>query len=283
MKINIKEVEIENGIVYHNGDKVDIYNRPLHEIFNPIDKVGGVLCKIDNYDKLPTKKYLDLVMMSKIYSKLYKCDIIEDGSYVDVAKDNFFCTGFNSITMLLGVDRNFVNPYKLEFDSSKLNKEEDGSYTLEGNVCVERNSRTSNYFRDVLIASNIEENMLIIYDECDHIEKLTDKFDNIDSYKFQREDGDDNTYEYIEKIGFEGLNNKYITELLVGEIVDTDKYLTNNLIEGKFSYDNPYLEVVQMYSTVVKKPELLFNELMSEHHSDEDVQYGLLNLGFNII
>lgn len=283
MKIDIKEVELKNGMVYHNGDKVDIYNKSLHEIFKPGNKFNRVLCKIEDYNKATTKKHLDCIMMSKVFSNLFKCNIVEDVSYSNEANDAFIPTGFDALLMLFSIEREMIDPYKLDFDSTKLNKESDGSYTFEGEIFIERNNRTSNYFRDVLITSNSSGNTLITHIDCEHIDKLADSYDNVSSHKVVNNDPEMSIYEYIEELGFEDLNNKYLKSLFSDKEIDLSKYLKCNKTESKFSFDNPYLEVVQMYAKEIKKPKLLFDELIDEYHSIEDVRFGLLNLGFNLI
>ena len=90
--------------------------------------------------------------------------------------------------------------------------------------------------------------------------------------------------------GYLGAINGYLTQLLKNDknndtdLVSTINAIlsTGNKIENKNFYNDLYLEVIEALAIKLKKPEILFNELIKSEDI-EDLQHGLIKLGFNLI
>lgn len=181
----------------------------------------------------------------------------------------------------------------MKYDIGNLKLEEDGSYTLNGIVCIEPNNRTSNYFRDFLMLYNSDKNVLSIgygknpvmeqFGEHHHLELDMDTptYDT----RFATDILDDFVCEFT---GYMGAINAYMIYLLLGRLDETitthikDVLCQKDMTVGKHSYNNHILELVECKAIKLKQPRLLFESLI-ECQDIADLQYGLTRLGFNII
>ena len=300
-KIKISQITYNDNIIYHNFEEVDINSKPLIDIFDfENEDLYYIQLKIEDYDKRPDSHRLRKLMTIKTMSSLLNLNIIEDVTLRNEAKDNFYVTLNDTLVNILEIDVEGYNSYNLDFDETKLKLNESGQYTFSNNVCIESNNRTTYYFRDFLLLFNTDKNILMINDNVPYIKDLINEFQshkyiNIIKYydnSFSDEElATDELSNYVyDDSGYLGAINGYLTQLLKNDN-DNDKDListinailsTGNKIKNKNFYNDLYLEVIEALAIKLKKPEILFNELIKSEDI-EDLQHGLIKLGFNLI
>jgi hypothetical protein len=290
--MKITDIEFKDSKAYYND--VELTDEILDNYYKHVDyedeKIGKVLLKIYNYGKLPNRNDLSLYMTAKSLASLLRCNIIEDRTLPAESFDQYFVGQHDAIRNMFNVNIEYVNPYDMDFDSTKLVKGENGSYSFNGVTCIEPNNKTTYFFRDFLILFNSEVNILYLsaggYDE-DTLDKL------FQSHQFEVVEwgGNDNAEDVLvelshPKYGFSQLSNQYLVYLLDESFVNQDKILdilsTKDINLGRYSDENKYLNLVELKAVKTKQPRLLFNELMSLNNP-ADIQHGLLRLGFNLI
>lgn len=292
-KIKISELEFKDNKTFHNGIEVDLstdYANDLIDFEN--DNLYYVQLKKEEYDHLANVNDLNQMMWVKIISSLLRADVIEDVTNIHECKDYFFFDNHDTIREMIGLKIEHYNPYKLKYDTDNLKLEEDGSYTLNGIVCIEPNHRTSNYFRDFLMLYNSDKNVLSIgYGDNPVMEQFGEhqhlQLDYENRYNDQL--AIDELDKFIcEFTGYMGAINAYMIYLLLGRIDENitthikDVLCQENMIVGKHSYNNHILELIECKAIKLKQPRLLFENLI-ECQDIADLQYGLTRLGFNII
>jgi len=300
-KIKISEITYNDGILYHNSEKVDINSKPLIDIFDfENEDLYYVQLKIEDYDKKPDSLRLRKLMTIKTVASLLNLNIIEDITLRNEAKDSFYVTLNDTLVDILEIDVEGYDSYSLDFDTDKLTLNKSGQYTFNNNVCIESNNRTTNYFRDFLLLFNTDKNILMIDDNISYMYNLINDFQshkcmNIikqrDSSFSDEELATDELSNYVyDDSGYLGAINGYLTQLLKNDknndtdLVSTVNAIlsTGNKIENKNFYNDLYLEVIEALAIKLKKPEILFNELIKSEDI-EDLQHGLIKLGFNLI
>ena len=300
-KIKISEITYNDGILYHNSEKVDINSKPLIDIFDfENEDLYYVQLKIEDYDKKPDSLRLRKLMTIKTVASLLNLNIIEDITLRNEAKDSFYVTLNDTLVDILEIDVEGYDSYSLDFDTDKLTLNKSGQYTFNNNVCIESNNRTTNYFRDFLLLFNTDKNILMIDDNISYMYNLINDFQshkcmNIikqrDSSFSDEELATDELSDYVyDDSGYLGAINGYLTQLLKNDknndtdLVSTVNAIlsTGNKIENKNFYNDLYLEVIEALAIKLKKPEILFNELIKSEDI-EDLQHGLIKLGFNLI
>lgn len=296
MKIKISEVTHENGKLYHNNEEVDILSEPLFKLFDFEDeKLKYIQLKVNNYDSVPNENLLYKYAMIKSLSTLLELDIIEDMTLIAESADAFYVTVAEGIRDLVGLKVGYYNPYKMDFDHTKLTKEENGSYTFNGIECIEPNNRTSNFFRDFLMLYNSENNVIILEeDSVPHISDLKSQFNSHIFIKIKTLDTESEAYDVLEKCfedypegGMIGAVNTYMVTKLFNESNDVAQDVNTimgqpDMTQGVHHYDNLYLDVIEAKAKKQKEPILLFKELMKTDNV-KDKQRGLLRLGFSLI
>jgi hypothetical protein len=300
-KIKISEITYRDGILYHNSEKVDINSKPLIDIFDfENEDLYYVQLKIEDYNKKPDSLRLRKLMTIKTVASLLNLNIIEDITLRNEAKDSFYVTLNDTLVDILEIDVEGYDSYSLDFDTDKLTLNKSGQYTFNNNVCIESNNRTTNYFRDFLLLFNTDKNILMIDDNISYMYNLINDFQshkcmNIikqrDSSFSDEELAADELSNYVyDDSGYLGAINGYLTQLLKNDknndtdLVSTINAIlsTGNKIENKNFYNDLYLEVIEALAIKLKKPEILFNELIKSEDI-EDLQHGLIKLGFNLI
>jgi len=300
-KIKISEIAYKDGIVYHNSEKVDINSKPLIDIFDfENEDLYYIQLKIEDYNKKPDSLRLRKLMTVKTVASLLNLNIIEDITLRNEARDSFYVTLNDTLINILEIDVEGYDSYSLDFDTDKLTSNEKGQYTFNNNVCIESNNRTTHYFRDFLLLFNTDKNILMIDDNIHYMNNLMNDFEshkcmNIikqrDSSFSDEELATDELSNYVyDDSGYLGAINGYLTQLLKNDknndtdLVSTINAIlsTGNKIENKNFYNDLYLEVIEALAIKLKKPEILFNELIKSEDI-EDLQHGLIKLGFNLI
>jgi hypothetical protein len=300
-KIKISEITYNNGVIYHNSEKVDINSKPLIDIFDfENEDLYYIQLKIEDYDKKPDSLRLRKLMTIKTVASLLNLNVIEDVTLRNEARDSFYVTLNDTLVNILEIDVEGYDSYSLDFDTDKLTLNQIGQYTFSDNVCIESNNRTTHYFRDFLLLFNTDKNILMIDDNVSHMNDLINDFQshkcmNIikqrDSSFSDEELATDELSNYVyDDSGYLGAINGYLTQLLKNDknndtdLVSTVNAIlsTGNKIENKNFYNDLYLEVIEALAIKLKKPEILFNELIKSEDI-EDLQHGLIKLGFNLI
>ena len=300
-KIKISEITYKDGIVYHNSEKVDINSKPLIDIFDfENEDLYYIQLKIEDYFKKPDSLKLRKLMTIKTIASLLNLNIIEDVTLRNEAKDSFYVTLNDTLINILEIDIEGYDSYSLDFDTDKLTLNQIGQYTFNNNVCIESNNRTTHYFRDFLLLFNTDKNILMIDDNIPYMNNLISDFEshkcmNIikqhESSFSDEELATDELSNYVyDDSGYLGAINGYLTQLLKNDknndtdLVSTINAIlsTGNKIENKNFYSDLYLEVIEALAIKLKKPEILFNELIKSEDI-EDLQHGLIKLGFNLI
>jgi len=300
-KIKISEIAYKDGIVYHNSEKVDINSKPLIDIFDfENEDLYYIQLKIEDYFKKPDSLRLRKLMTVKTVASLLNLNIIEDVTLRNEARDSFYVILNDTLVDILEIDVEGYDSYSLDFDTDKLTLNKSGQYTFNNNVCIESNNRTTNYFRDFLLLFNTDKNILMIDDNISYMYNLINDFQshkcmNIikqrDSSFSDEELATDELSNYVyDDSGYLGAINGYLTQLLKNDknndtdLVSTVNAIlsTGNKIENKNFYNDLYLEVIEALAIKLKKPEILFNELIKSEDI-EDLQHGLIKLGFNLI
>jgi hypothetical protein len=300
-KIKISEITYNDGVIYHNSEKVDINSKPLIDIFDfENEDLYYIQLKIVNYDKKPDSLRLRKLMTIKTVASLLNLNIIEDITLRNEARDSFYVTLNDTLIDILEIDVEGYDSYSLDFDTDKLTLNQIGQYTFNNNVCIESNNRTTHYFRDFLLLFNTDKNILMINDNVSHMKDLINEFQ---SHKYiniikeheccfsDEELATDELSNYVyDDSGYLGAINGYLTQLLKNDndndvdLISTINAIlsTGNKIENKNFYNDLYLEVIEALAIKLKKPEILFNELIKSEDI-EDLQHGLIKLGFNLI
>jgi len=300
-KIKISEITYNDGILYHNSEKVDINSKPLIDIFDfENEDLYYVQLKIEDYDKKPDSLRLRKLMTIKTVASLLNLNIIEDITLRNEAKDSFYVTLNDTLVDILEINVEGYDSYSLDFDTDKLTLNQIGQYTFNNNVCIESNNRTTHYFRDFLLLFNTDKNILMINDNVSYMKDLINEFQShkciniikqYDYYFSDEELATDELSNYVyDDSGYLGAINGYLTQLLKNDknndtdLVSTVNAIlsTGNKIENKNFYNDLYLEVIEALAIKLKKPEILFNELIKSEDI-EDLQHGLIKLGFNLI
>lgn len=300
-KIKISEITYNDGVIYHNSEKVDINSKPLIDIFDfENEDLYYIQLKNENYDKKPDSLRLRKLMTIKTVASLLNLNIIEDITLRNEAKDSFYVTLNDTLIDILEIDVEGYDSYSLDFDTDKLKLNENGEYTFNNNVCIESNNRTTNYFRDLLLLFNTDKNILMVNDNISYINDLMDNFQshkcinvikyNDDSFSDEEFATDELSNYIYDDSGYLGAINSYLTQLLKNDndsdidLISTINAIlsTGNKIENKNFYNDLYLEVIEALAIKLKKPEILFNELIKSEDI-EDLQHGLTKLGFNLI
>ena len=262
-KIKISEITYNNGVIYHNSEKVDINSKPLIDIFDfENEDLYYIQLKIEDYDKKPDSLRLRKLMTIKTVASLLNLNVIEDVTLRNEARDSFYVTLNDTLVNILEIDVEGYDSYSLDFDTDK--------------------------------------NILMIDDNVSHMNDLINDFQshkcmNIikqrDSSFSDEELATDELSNYIyDDSGYLGAINGYLTQLLKNDknndtdLVSTVNAIlsTGNKIENKNFYNDLYLEVIEALAIKLKKPEILFNELIKSEDI-EDLQHGLIKLGFNLI
>jgi len=300
-KIKISEITYNNGVIYHNFEEVDINSKPLIDIFDfENEDLYYIQLKIEDYFKKPDSLRLRKLMTIKTIASLLNLNVIEDVTLRNEARDSFYVTLNDTLIDILEIDVEGYDSYSLDFDTDKLTLNQIGQYTFNNNVCIESNNRTTNYFRDFLLLFNTDKNILMINDNVSYMNNLINDFQshkcmNIikqrDSSFSDEELATDELSNYVyDDSGYLGAINGYLTQLLKNDndndtdLVSTINAIlsTGNKIENKNFYNDLYLEVIEALAIKLKKPEILFNELIKSEDI-EDLQHGLIKLGFNLI
>jgi len=300
-KIKISEITYNNGVIYHNFEEVDINSKPLIDIFDfENEDLYYIQLKIEDYFKKPDSLRLRKLMTIKTIASLLNLNVIEDVTLRNEARDSFYVTLNDTLVDILEIDVEGYDSYSLDFDTDKLTLNQIGQYTFNNNVCIESNNRTTNYFRDFLLLFNTDKNILMINDNVSYMNNLINDFQshkcmNIikqrDSSFSDEELATDELSNYVyDDSGYLGAINGYLTQLLKNDndndtdLVSTINAIlsTGNKIENKNFYNDLYLEVIEALAIKLKKPEILFNELIKSEDI-EDLQHGLIKLGFNLI
>lgn len=295
MKYKISEVDFLDGTPYHQGVEINLegddYMVDLFDFEN--ENLYYINLKIQDYDKLPTVKHLNKLLWVKIIASLLNLEVIEDSTIRDESKDLYFVEMMRSLRLLMDLDVKTYNPYLMDFDKSKLKKEDNGSYTLNSQVCIESNNRTTYYFRDVLMLQNKEKNVLM----ADYPEDFTINIDNpLNEYQYIKlepvsSDENELAYDKLDEFicpdsGYTGSIRDYMTFLLSDssmKYISTVNAILNedDSTMGMFTYNNPILELVEAKAVKLKKPSLLFKELINSEDIS-DIQYGLKRLGYTL-
>ena len=300
-KIKISEITYKDGILYHNSEKVDINSKPLIDIFDfENEDLYYVQLKIEDYDKKPNSLRLRKLMTIKTMASLLNLTVVEDVTLRNEARDSFYVTLNDTLVDILEIDVEGYDSYSLDFDTDKLTLNKNGQYTFSNNVCIESNNRTTHYFRDFLLLFNTDKNILMIDDNISYMYNLINDFQShkcmniikqCDSSFSDEELATDELSNYLyDDSGYLGAINGYLTQLLKNDknndtdLVSTINAIlsTGNKIENKNFYNDLYLEVIEALAIKLKKPEILFNELIKSEDI-EDLQHGLIKLGFNLI
>lgn len=300
-KIKISEIAYKDGIVYHNSEEVDINSKPLIDIFDfENEDLYYIQLKIEDYFKKPDSLRLRKLMTIKTVASLLNLNIIEDVTLRNEARDSFYVTLNDTLVDILEIDVEGYDSYSLDFDTDKLTLNKNGQYTFNDNVCIESNNRTTHYFRDFLLLFNTDKNILMINDNVSHMNDLINEFQShkcinvIKQYEYSFSDeklATDELSNYVyDDSGYLGAINSYLTQLLKNDknndtdLVSTINAIlsTGNKIENKNFYNDLYLEVIEALAIKLKKPQILFNELIKSEDI-EDLQHGLIKLGFNLI
>jgi len=291
-KIKISEVDLNDGIPLHNDIEIDL-SIPFHELFDlEAENLKFIMFK-EHYLSIPTTRFLEKIAYTQCLASLLNLEIWEDQTIMDEVREEFFITLTESIVKLFGFNTIKRNPYAMSYNRyQKLKQEEDSSYTLDNITCIEPNGRTTHYFRDFLILNDTQTrdgNVLML----NTWEGLKDKFlqhkfiskvFNSDAMPLM-----DNIAKLIpEYVNYDAIYNLFLSRLLSDD-TQHHKVAQVNMYEAGFedaihmpNYNNIYYDVVECQAIKLKKPELLFSELMKTEN-DEDLTRGLLKLGFKII
>ena len=290
--MKISNIEFVNRECQYDNIKIDVESTPLFELLDLESEDLKYIVFKEFYQGDPTTLFLDKMIYTQCLATLLQLEIIEDKTILDEVFEPFFIDAANSFKILFNFETRLYDPYMMDFDRNRLKLEDDGSYTLNGVECVESNNRTSNYFRDLLLLSDPDDNILMLNNESN----LNEMFDN---HKFITHELNDSTILAEDKLGdylseytdycssYDTAYNILLVELLSNNESDTNKVLETindyNLSDRllPINYNEFYLNVVQLKSMKMKSPQILFQELM-ESTNEDDIMLGLIKLGFKI-
>lgn len=296
-KIKITEIDLRAGKAFYNNQEINLNEIDLNESIGfDYNRIGYVQLTVDSFDKHPTMNHLIQLMYVKSLASLNEAVIIEDSSLRNEAEDGFFVDSHDCLRQILGVQVGYYyNPYGYKFeDKSRFVYNEDGTFTLDGNVCIERNNRTTEYFRDFLLLHNIDQNVLLVRFDTHESIKVLDSFTGHDYIQLVESTEEISAMDKVElnvidELGYLGAANTTLAQILYAEITNEQCKKINeimsmkNMVNGKYNYNDEYLILLDFKSTILKQPRLLLEYLVNNPISNEDLQYGLVRLGFNLI
>lgn len=287
-KIKITDVEIVDGIPTFGGKPIPNLNiDPLHEIFDfEREDLKYIIFK-ELYKVKPNGQFLDKLIYVNCLSNLLELTIVEDQTIINEIDEAFYGTLTKTLRNVLKFETEKWDPYDMSYDTDKLTKEENGSYSLDGNVCIENNRRTTHFFREFLMLENANGNMLVMnghpyskerFKSHQFIERAFKECDIFAPRKLVNYAEDSNST-------WIGGYNMLLTELLSGK-ENVEKVL--NVMSTSFhhtaymNYQDINLEVIEAIAIKKKRPDILFKELMKSENN-HDLHRGLSKLGFKYI
>ena len=120
-KIKISEITYNDGVIYHNSEKIDINSKPLIDIFDfENEDLYYIQLKNENYDKKPDSLRLRKLMTIKTVASLLNLNVIEDITLRNEAKDSFYVTLNDTLINILEIDVEGYDSYSLDFDVNQF-------------------------------------------------------------------------------------------------------------------------------------------------------------------
>ena len=297
-KMNISDTTITHGKIVHEGKEYSINDvLPLSNYFEFNNhNVGACMLRVREFPRQLTFKQLRKLLMTKCISSLFGSPILTDVTVLKEAKEALFVDYYSQILFMCDITPEEYNPYVLDFDEKKLSSVDKKEFYLIINenhhLCIEKNNRTTNFFRDILMLHNTQSNTILIdyeenSDDLNDLSKYLGK--SLNFFMTEKENDNDSCIDAILDSTRDTINSILVKELhrddspYLASVIKLVSLVTSNEYDYQYSFTSEELELITEKAKDEINPSLLFMELVSGDplgRTNGDLQHGFKKLGF---